>query len=83
MSIPARCTSAWTGVESKDVPVEVNVTGTPDDGYRAGKPTTATKKVTVSVPGNRSGTGVQGGCNRGCHRPQFLAGRLRMQGNPV
>ena len=23
-------------VESKDVPVEVNVTGTPDDGYRAG-----------------------------------------------
>ena len=25
-------------VESKDVPVEVNVTGTPDDGYRAGKP---------------------------------------------
>ena len=37
-------------VESKDVPVEVNVTGTPDDGYRAGKPTTATKKVTVSGP---------------------------------
>ena len=37
-------------VESKDVPVEVNVTGTPGDGYRAGKPTTATKKVTVSGP---------------------------------
>ena len=37
-------------VESKDVPVEVNVTGTPADGYRAGKPTTATKKVTVSGP---------------------------------
>ena len=37
-------------VESKDVPIEVNVTGTPDDGYRAGKPTTATKKVTVSGP---------------------------------
>ena len=37
-------------VESKDVPIEVNVTGTPSDGYRAGKPTTATKKVTVSGP---------------------------------
>ncbi len=37
-------------VESKDIPVEVNVTGTPTDGYRAGKPTTATKKVTVTGP---------------------------------
>ena len=37
-------------VESKDVPIEVNVTGTPSDGYRAGKPTAATKKVTVSGP---------------------------------
>ncbi len=37
-------------VESKDVPVEVSVTGTPVDGYRAGKPTTATKKVTVQGP---------------------------------
>ena len=34
-------------VESKDVPIEVNVTGTPSDGYRAGK---STKKVTVSGP---------------------------------
>ena len=37
-------------VESKDVPIEVNVTGTPSDGYRAGKPTAATKKVTVFGP---------------------------------
>lgn len=36
-------------VESKDVPVEVNVTGTPGDGYRAGKPTTATKRSPFPV----------------------------------
>ena len=70
-------------VESKDVPVEVNVTGTPSDGYRAGKPTTATKKVTVFGPATDLAQVCQGGCSRGCYRPQFLADRLRMQGNPV
>lgn len=70
-------------VESKDVPIEVNVTGTPSDGYRAGKPTAATKKVTGFRSGNRSGAGGQGSCSRGCYRPQFLADQLRMQDNPV
>ena len=65
-------------VESKDVPIEVNVTGTPSDGYRAGN-----QKGHRFRSGNRSGAGVQGGCSRGCYWPQFLAGRLRMQGNPV
>ena len=37
-------------VESKEIPVEVAVTGTPADGFRAGKPTTATKKITVEGP---------------------------------
>ena len=70
-------------VESKDVPVEVNVTGTPADGYRAGKADHGNQEGHRFRSGNRSGAGVQGGCSRGCYRPQFLAGRLRMQGNPV
>lgn len=37
-------------VDSKDIPVEVSVSGTPADGFRAGKPTTATKKITVEGP---------------------------------
>ena len=47
---PAKVHVRVDRVESKDIPVEVNVTGTPTDGYRAGKPTTATKKVTVEGP---------------------------------
>lgn len=83
MSTPARVHVRVDRVESKDVPVEVNVTGTPDDGYRAGKPTTATKKVTVSGPATDLAQVSKAVACRGCYRPQFLAGRLRMQGNPV
>ena len=67
-------------VESKDVPIEVRHTGRrlsrrqADHGNQEGHRFRS---------GNRSGAGVQGGCIRGCYRPQFLAGRLRMQGNPV
>ena len=64
-------------VESKDVPIEVNVTGTPSDGYRANQ------KGHGFRSGNRSGAGGQGSCSRGCYRPQFLADQLRMQDNPV
>ena len=46
---PGTVASASTAWRARSA-VEVNVTGTPDDGYRAGKPTTATKKVTVSGP---------------------------------
>ncbi len=37
-------------MESRDIPVEVNVTGTPADGFRASKPTTTTKKIVVQGP---------------------------------
>ena len=37
-------------VDTKDIPVDVNVTGTPADGCRAGKPTSPVSTITVQGP---------------------------------
>ncbi len=47
---PSRCMCAWTKVDTKDIPVDVNVTGTPADGCRAGKPSSPVSTITVQGP---------------------------------